>query len=165
MKQSWLGVSVLANKLRFYLNEKPVEVEVDAKDLLVDVIRGKFGFTGTKKGCSTGDCGVCTVLLDGEPVRSCIMLACMVEGKRVTTIEGIGDESNIHPIQQAFIEEGGIQCGYCTPGMILTTKALLDKKKDPSDEEIKTALSGNFCRCAGYSKIIKAVKTAGKNMM
>lgn len=154
----------MAKKLRFYLNEKPVEVEVSPTDLLVDVIRRKFGLTGTKKGCSTGDCGVCTVLLDGEPVRSCILLACMVEGKKITTIEGIGDETNVHPIQEAFIEEGGIQCGFCTPGMILTTKALLEKKKDPTDEEIKTALSGNFCRCAGYSKIVKSVKAAGKKM-
>ena len=151
--------------LKFILNEKPVEVIVDARDLLVDVIREKIGLTGTKKGCSTGDCGVCTVLIEGETVRSCITLACTVEGKKVTTIEGLGDEDNIHPIQEAFVEEGAIQCGYCTPGMILTTKALLDKIKMPSEEDIKEALSGNLCRCAGYSKIVQAVKTAANNML
>lgn len=151
--------------LKFILNEKPVEVVVDARDLLVDVIREKIGLTGTKKGCSTGDCGVCTVLIEGEAVRSCITLACTVEGKKVTTIEGIGDEENIHPIQEAFVEEGAIQCGYCTPGMILTTKALLEKIKMPSEEDIKEALSGNLCRCAGYSKIVQAVKTAANNML
>lgn len=151
--------------LKFILNEKPVEVVVDARDLLVDVIREKIGLTGTKKGCSTGDCGVCTVLIEGEAVRSCITLACTVEGKKVTSIEGIGDEENIHPIQEAFVEEGAIQCGYCTPGMILTTKALLEKIKMPSEEDIKEALSGNLCRCAGYSKIVQAVKTAANNML
>ncbi len=155
----------MAKTLKFWLNDSEVEVQVEATDLLVDVIRDKLKFTGTKKGCSTGDCGVCTVLLDGEPVRSCILLAFMVEGKRVTTIEGIGNEDNVHPLQDAFVEEGAIQCGFCTPGMIVTAKALLDKNPYPSEDQIKSALAGNFCRCASYSKIIKAVKVASKNII
>lgn len=154
----------MVKTLKFILNAKPVEVEVDGRELLVDVIRDKIGLTGTKKGCSSGDCGVCTVLVEGEAIRSCITLACIVEGKRVTTIEGLGSEENVHPIQEAFVDEGAIQCGFCTPGMILTTKALLDKIKMPAEAEIKEALSGNLCRCAGYSKIVQAVKTAAKNI-
>jgi carbon-monoxide dehydrogenase small subunit len=123
----------LTKKLKFWLNDRQVEVEVEPKELLVDVIRNKLRLRGTKKGCSTGDCGVCTVLLEGEPVRSCITLALMAEGKRVTTIEGLGDEEHPHPIQQAFVEEGAIQCGFCTPGMILSTKALLDHKPNHTE--------------------------------
>ncbi len=152
----------MAKELKFILNGNEVEVMVDEKDLLVDMLRNKLGLTGTKKACGTGDCGACTVLIDGKPARSCITLACMIEGKNITTIEGLGDADNPHPIQQAFVEEGAVQCGYCTPGMILTVKALLDENQNPTEKEIKLALSGNFCRCTGYTKIIKAVKTAAK---
>lgn len=154
----------MAKKIGFTVNGKKVEVAVDEKELLIDVLRNKLGLTGTKKACGTGDCGACTVLLNGTAIRSCITLACMVEGKEVVTIEGIGDAEHVHPIQQAFIDEGAIQCGYCTPGMILTTKALLDKTPNPTDDEIKTALSGNLCRCTGYTKIFQAVKTAAKRI-
>jgi carbon-monoxide dehydrogenase small subunit len=154
----------MAKKIGFTVNGKKVEVTVDEKELLVDVLRNKLGLTGTKKACGTGDCGACTVLLNGTAIRSCITFACMIDGKEVVTIEGIGDAEHVHPIQQAFIDEGAIQCGYCTPGMILTTKALLDKIPNPTDDEIKTALSGNLCRCTGYTKIFHAVKTAAKRM-
>lgn len=152
----------MARKISLKLNGKPVKALVDEKELLVDVLREKFGLTGTKKGCGTGDCGACTVILDGEAVRSCIMFACMADGKEVVTIEGIGDEENIHPVQQAFIDEGAVQCGYCTPGMVLTVKALLDKNPSPTRDEIITAISGNLCRCTGYTKILKACEAAVK---
>ncbi len=154
----------MAGKINFTLNGKPVSIEADAAEILVDTLRERFGLTGTKKSCGTGDCGACTVLLDGRAVRSCILLTAMVDGKDVLTIEGLGDEENVHPIQQAFIDEGAIQCGYCTPGMILATKALLDRIPNPSTEEIKEALSGNLCRCTGYEKIIRAVETAARKL-
>lgn len=154
----------MAKEISFRLNDKLVRVTVEEKDLLVDVLREKMGLTGTKKACGTGDCGACTVLLNGEAVRSCILFACMVDGKEVVTIEGLGDSDHIHPIQQAFVDEGAVQCGYCTPGMILTAKALLDKDPNPNKEDIKAALSGNLCRCTGYTKIIKACKSAAKRM-
>ena len=147
-------------KVSFVLNHKLVTMEVDANELLVDMLRDRFGLTGTKKACGTGDCGTCTVMIDGEAVRSCILLAASVSGKTVLTIEGLGTEENVHPIQQAFVDAGAIQCGYCIPGMIMTSKALLDKNPKPSSDEIKDALSGNLCRCTGYTKIIKAVRMA-----
>lgn len=150
----------MARQVNFILNNQMVKVAVEEKELLVDTLRNQLGLTGTKKSCGTGDCGSCTVLIDGRAVRSCITLTCMVEGKEVLTIEGLARGEELHPIQESFIEEGAVQCGYCTPGMILTTKALLDRNHNPSDDEIKEAFSGNFCRCTGYAKIIKAVKVA-----
>ena len=152
----------MAKKIKFNLNGKKVEVLVDERDVLVDVLRHKFGLTGTKKACGTGDCGSCTILINGQTVRSCITFACMAEGKEVLTIEGLGDPENPHPIQKAFVEEGAVQCGFCIPGMVLTTKYLLDKNSNPTEKEIKEALSGNFCRCTGYTKIIQAVKTSAQ---
>lgn len=148
----------------FILNGKNVSVDVEADEVLVDTLREKLMLTGTKKGCGTGDCGTCTVLLDGEAVRSCILLTAMVEGRKVTTIEGVGSVGNLHPVQQAFIDASAIQCGFCTPGMVLTSIALLDKNPDPTEEEIRTALSGNLCRCTGYEKIVKAVRLAAERM-
>ena len=150
----------MTTEIRFILNNKSVALEVEAAELLVDMLRERFGLTGTKKACGTGDCGACTVIIDGEAVRSCILLAACVNGKSVLTIEGLGDADNVHPIQQAFVDAGAVQCGYCTPGMIMTAKALLDKNPDPTTEDIKEALSGNLCRCTGYTKIIKAVQMA-----
>jgi len=144
--------------ITFTLNDKTVSVAVDAKEILIDTLRESFGLTGTKKACGTGDCGACTVLIDGKAVRSCILLTAMVANKKVLTIEGLGDEEHIHPIQQAFVDAGAVQCGYCTPGMILTAKALLDENPKPSAEEIKEAISGNLCRCTGYTKIVKAIE-------
>lgn len=150
--------------IKFILNNKNVELLIDEKELLVDTIRNRLGLTGTKKACGTGDCGSCTVLIEGRAIRSCLTLTCMVEGKDVVTIEGMGNEKKLHPIQQAFIDKGAVQCGYCIPGMVLTTKALLDKNPNPDDDQIKTALSGNFCRCTGYTKIYEAVKTAAQRL-
>ena len=148
----------------FILNGKNVSVDVEADEVLVDTLREKLMLTGTKKGCGTGDCGTCTVLLDGEAVRSCILLTAMVEGRKVTTIEGVGSVDKLHPVQQAFIDASAVQCGFCTPGMVLTSIALLDKNPDPTEEEIRTALSGNLCRCTGYEKIVKAVRLAAERM-
>jgi len=131
---------------------------VDGSSLLVDILRDRLGLTGTKKGCGKGDCGVCTVLLDRLPVNSCLVLAVQADGMEILTIEGIGEES-LHPIQRAFIEKGAIQCGFCTPGMILSAKALLDLNPTPTVEEIRQALSGNLCRCTGYSQIIEAIQS------
>ena len=151
--------------VNFKLNGKPVSIECDGKAILVDTIREQFGLTGTKKACGTGDCGACTVLLNGKAIRSCTYLTCMVDGKEVTTIEGVAKaDGTLHPVQQAFLDAGAVQCGYCIPGMVLTTIALLNENPDPTDEEIRVALSGNLCRCTGYVKIIDAVKLAAARM-
>lgn len=150
--------------VNFKLNGKPVSCEVDGKEILVDTIRGIFGLTGTKKACGTGDCGACTVLVDDLAVRSCTYLTCMAGGKEVITIEGLGTKDNLHPIQQAFIDVGAVQCGYCIPGMVLTAYALLKVNPDPTVDDVRVALSGNLCRCTGYQKIIEAVLLAAKRM-
>ena len=151
-------------KLSFILNEVPVRVEIEPPDLLADVLRDRLGLTGTKKGCGQGECGACTVILDGKAVNSCMVPAARVEGRRVVTIEGLKTAGKPHPIQQAFIDAGAIQCGFCTPGMILSAKALLDEKPHPTREEIRTALAGNLCRCTGYDNIVKAILLAASRM-
>ncbi|MBW1780748.1 MAG: (2Fe-2S)-binding protein [Deltaproteobacteria bacterium] len=149
-------------ELSFKLNGKNISVKVSPNTLLLDLLREDLGLTGTKAGCREGECGACTVLLDGEPVNSCILPAVKVAGRSVTTIEGLaGKDGQLHPVQQAFMLEGAAQCGFCTPGMIMNAKALLDKNSKPEEEEIRNALSGVLCRCTGYHKIVKAVKTAG----
>lgn len=152
------------NTVNFKLNSKKVCCEVDGKETLVDTLRGHFGLTGTKKACGTGDCGACTVLINDLAVRSCTYLTCMVEGKDVITIEGIGTKDNLHPIQQAFIEVGAVQCGFCTPGMVLSAYALLKVNQKPTADDVRVALSGNLCRCTGYDKIIEAVLLAADRM-
>ncbi len=139
------------------VNDEIYEIEVPTNWTLLDVIREKCGLTGTKQGCGNGECGACTVLLDGEPVNSCLILALQADGKSVVTIEGLSKDGAIHPIQEAFIAHGAIQCGFCTPGMILSVKALLDRNPKPKEVEIREALTGNFCRCTGYQKIVEAV--------
>ena len=148
----------------FILNGKPVRCEVPAEETLVDTIRNRFRLTGTKKGCGTGDCGSCTVLLDGTAVRSCTLLTGMVEGRSVTTIECVGTMDHLHPVQQAFVDVNAIQCGYCIPGMVLTAIALLRENPDPTEEEIRLAISGNLCRCTGYQKIVEAIQLAAERM-
>lgn len=148
----------------FILNGKPVRCEVPAEETLVDTIRNRFRLTGTKKGCGTGDCGSCTVLLDGTAVRSCTLLTGMVEGRSITTIEGVGTMEKLHPVQQAFVDVNAIQCGYCIPGMVLTAIALLRENPDPTEEEIRVAISGNLCRCTGYQKIVEAIQLAAERM-
>ncbi len=145
--------------ITFNLNGEPVEVEIEPHLTLLQLLRDKLEMTGTKEGCGMGECGACTVLLDGKAINSCIFPALEVEGRNVTTIEGIMDsQGNLHPIQKSFIEHGAIQCGFCTPGMILSAKALLDENPNPSEEEIRNGIAGNLCRCTGYLQIIKAIK-------
>ena len=147
-------------KVRFTVNGRAASVEADAETRLLDALREELHLTGTKEGCGEGECGACTVLLDGRPVNSCLVLAVQVEGRDVLTIEGVADGPRLHPIQQAFVEAGSVQCGFCTPGFILSTYALLRDHPTPSEDEILTALEGNLCRCTGYAKIVQAVKLA-----
>ena len=139
------------------VNGEIYEVAIDPHRTLLEVLRENLGLTGTKEACGMGDCGACTVLMDGKPVLSCLTLAMDVQGKDILTIEGLAREGELHPIQKAFVEHGAIQCGFCTPGMIMSAKALLDKNPRPTQEEIKKAISGNLCRCTGYIKIIEAI--------
>ncbi|MCO5384662.1 (2Fe-2S)-binding protein [Desulfosporosinus sp.] len=145
------------------VNGRPSAVQIDESRTLLYLIREVLGLKGSKEGCGEGVCGACTVLLDGQAVNACLVLAVQAEGKELYTIEGLGAEGNLHPLQKAFIEVGAVQCGYCTPGMIISAKALLDKNSNPSEVEIRRGLSGNLCRCTGYQKIIDAVRLASKD--
>ena len=144
------------------VNGQPVAREIADNRLLVDFLRYDLGLTGTKEGCSVGVCGACTVLLNGQPVSSCIALAVMADGAEVTTIEGLGSEDQLHPLQEAFWNDHGLQCGYCTPGMIMAAAALLADNPSPSETEVRHALEGNLCRCTGYHNIVRAVLDAAK---
>jgi len=147
-------------KIEITVNDVMHEVGVQPWDTLLDVIRDKLGLMGTKEGCGLGECGACTVIMNGKTVNSCLVLAVEADGKQVTTIEGLARGEKLHPIQQAFVDEGGLQCGFCTPGMIMSAKAMLDENPNPTEDEIKRGISGNFCRCTGYTKIIKSIQTA-----
>lgn len=151
-------------KLRFYVNHQPVELSVEPHLTLLEVLRDKLYLIGAKEGCSTGDCGACTVLVDGKPITSCLMLAVEAEGQHVLTVEGLNPDGELHPLQSAFVREGGLQCGYCTPGILMSSKALLEENPNPSDQEIRAALSGNLCRCTGYDPIVRAVRSAAQEM-
>lgn len=140
------------------------ELSVQPWETLLDVIREHLGLTGTKEGCGLGECGACTIIMDGKTVNSCLVLAVEADNRVITTIEGLANGDELHPIQEAFIKCGGLQCGFCTPGMIMSTKALLEQNLSPDEEEIRKAIAGNFCRCTGYTKIIESVKVAAKNM-
>lgn len=146
------------------VNGKIYAIQVDSKDMLVDVIRDKVGLTGTKEGCGTGECGACTVLINSEPVNSCLYLAIRAEGKEILTIEGLGNPASLHPLQQAFVENGAVQCGFCAPGMLLSAHALLVKNPNPSEQEIRKGISGNICRCSGYVKVIKSIQQAAARL-
>ena len=147
-------------KIRFTVNGRKVEREVTADSRLLDLLRDDLHLTGTKEGCGEGECGACTVLIDGKAVNSCLVLAPQADGKDILTVEGLAKGDELHPIQRAFVEKGAVQCGFCTPGFIMSTYALLEENPNPSNEEILTALEGNLCRCTGYTKIIEAVHYA-----
>jgi len=149
-------------EIKCTVNGKPTQVRIEEGETLLDMIRERLGLTGTKRGCEVGECGACTVLLDGVPTDSCLMLAALADGKDILTIEGISSGRELSVLQQAFVDEGAIQCGYCTPGMILTAHALLKKNKNPTAEDIKRELAGNMCRCAAYNQIINAVQKAAR---
>jgi carbon-monoxide dehydrogenase small subunit len=146
--------------IRFVLNGNELQHDVTSNCTLLDFLRNELGLTGTKQGCGIGECGACTVLLDGQPVYACLLLAAQVDGRTVETVEGMGNEHNLHPLQRSFIEKGAVQCGFCTPGMLLSAKALLDTNPHPSRDEIKEAISGNLCRCTGYQQIVEAIEAA-----
>jgi carbon-monoxide dehydrogenase small subunit len=148
--------------IRLTVNDRDYEVAVEPNTTLVDLLRIHLGLTGTKKGCDLGDCGACTVLLDGKAVNSCLVLAVQAGGRTVQTIEGLETAHGLHPLQQAFIEKGAIQCGFCSSGMILSAKELLERTPSPDEPEIRRAISGNLCRCTGYQKIIEAIKDAAR---
>jgi len=147
-------------KIRFIVNGREVEMNVPTTERLLDTLRNRLGLTSVKEGCSSGECGACTIILDGKAVCSCLLHTVQVDGSSIVTLEGLADNGKLHPLQEAFIKAGAVQCGYCTPGMILTAKALLDKNPKPTEEEIIEAISGNLCRCTGYVKIIEAIKIA-----
>ena len=150
--------------VKFTLNGKEIEVSAPPSLTLLKLLRERLNLTGTKVGCERGECGACTVLVDGAPVDSCLVLAPQVEGKKVETIEGLSRSGRLHPLQEAFVEESAVQCGYCIPGMIMAAKTLLDRNLRPTRDEIKRAISGNLCRCTGYVKIVRAVESAAEKM-
>ena len=149
--------------INFKVNGKGYDLAVEPNKTLVDLLRYDLGLTGTKKGCGTGECGSCTVIFNGKPVNSCLVLAIQANGAEILTIEGLKPPQGLHPLQQAFVEKGAIQCGFCTPGMILSASSLLKQNPNPTEAEIRTALSGNLCRCTGYQKIVEAVQSVGAN--
>lgn len=150
--------------IKLIVNNKVYEVAVPPNRTLTQALRDDLGLLGTKEGCGIGDCGACTVILDSRPVNSCLILAVQADGHEITTIEGVAEDQNLHPVQQAFVDMGAIQCGFCTPGMVLSAKSLLEKVPDPTEGEIREALSGNLCRCTGYQKIVEAVKAASETI-
>jgi aerobic-type carbon monoxide dehydrogenase small subunit (CoxS/CutS family) len=155
MKQEEITLKV--NGTNYRLNIEP-------RRTLVEVLRENLGLTGTKKSCNEGDCGACTVLMDGRPVASCLVLAMDAQGKEILTIEGLSEGEKLHPIQEAFLKHGAIQCGFCTPGMVMSAKALLDENLEPTTTEIRKAISGNLCRCTGYQHIVDSIMAASKMM-
>jgi aerobic carbon-monoxide dehydrogenase small subunit len=150
-------------EINLTVNGEPRSAEAEPRTLLVHYLRDHLGLTGTHWGCDTSNCGACVVLVDGEPVKSCTMLAAMAEGHEVRTVEGLANGAELDPVQQGFIEEHGLQCGFCTPGMMLTARSLLDSDPDPSEEEIRVAISGQLCRCTGYANIVAAVRWAAEH--
>lgn len=150
----------MKHEVNFTINGASISASIEPNISLLTFIREHLGLKGTKEGCGAGDCGACTVLVNGETVNSCLMLAVEADGKEILTVEGLAANGEIDPIQQAFIDEGAVQCGFCTPGMLMSTKAILDNNPNPTEEEIKKGLSGNICRCTGYHQIVKAVERA-----
>ena len=148
--------------IRLTVNEQQYEVAIEPRQSLLQVLREELHLTGTKEGCSEGECGACTVLLDGKPVDSCLIFGLEAHERQIMTIEGLASDDTMHPIQQAFVEHGGAQCGFCTPGMILATKALLEANPNPTEDDIRWGIAGNLCRCTGYVKIVEAIQAAAQ---
>lgn len=146
------------------INGQDYALQVEPDELLVDVLRDRLWLTGTKKGCGTGDCGACTVIMDGRPVTACLVLAVAAEGKSIETVEGMADGEELHPLQQSFIDYGAVQCGYCTPGLLMMARYLLEQNPAPTEAEIRTAIAGNLCRCTGYTKVVEAIQIAALEM-
>jgi carbon-monoxide dehydrogenase small subunit len=155
--EEWSMEKMTTQTLTMTLNGEEVKVQVEPSALLVEVLRDQLDLTGTKVACGEGECGACTVLLDGKPVNSCLMPALKAQGREVLTVEGLAPPGELHPLQKAFVEHGAVQCGYCTPGMLMSAKALLDHNPSPTEDEVRLAISGNLCRCTGYAKIVEAI--------
>jgi carbon-monoxide dehydrogenase small subunit len=155
--EEWSMEKMTTQTLTMTLNGEEVKVQVKPSALLVEVLRDQLDLTGTKVACGEGECGACTVLLDGKPVNSCLMPALKAQGREVLTVEGLAPPGELHPLQKAFVEHGAVQCGYCTPGMLMSAKALLDHNPNPTEDEVRLAISGNLCRCTGYAKIVEAI--------
>jgi len=153
---------MMNQSIEFRVNGKKAQLSVGGNQTLLELLRDKLDLTGTKRGCDSGDCGACTVLVDGQPVNACLVLAAEVAGSDITTIEGLGQDDRLHPLQQAFVDYNAVQCGFCTPGMILMASALLDENPHPTEEDIRQYLQGNLCRCTGYGKIVQAIQAAVK---
>ena len=152
----------MKREINCLVNGEPYSIVIDTREILLDTLRYRLGFTGPKEGCGNGNCGSCTVVLNGVTVNSCLTFAVEADGGEVTTVEGVAVGGQLHPVQQAFIDNAALQCGFCTPGFIMSAKALLERNPHPSEEEIRLALSGNLCRCTGYDKIVRAVQTAAQ---
>jgi carbon-monoxide dehydrogenase small subunit len=152
----------MKQKMKLKVNGQEYEIFIKPKTTLIDLLRNELGLTGTNKGCGSGDCGACTVIMNGRAVNSCLVFALDADSSEITTIEGLAREEDLDPLQQAFIDEGAVQCGFCTPGMILVAKDFLAKNPNPTEEDYKTAISGNLCRCTGYTKIVKAIEKVSK---
>lgn len=148
----------MSRPIHLTVNGQPHELEVEDNDLLLNVLRERLDLTGAKYGCGIGECGACTIIMNGKSVLSCLILAVLADGSEITTVEGLGDYRNLHPLQQAFLEEGAVQCGFCIPGMLVSAKTLLDENPNPSEEAIRQYLRGNLCRCTGYTSIVRAVQ-------
>ena len=155
---------MMKHAIKLIVNGQPRMIEVESRRLLIEVIRDDLGLLGAKQGCETGHCGACTVLVDGKSAHACCLLAVQADGKEITTIEGIGTREHLHPVQEAFLKELGYQCGFCTPGMVMTSVALLNENPNPTAEEVQAGLTGNVCRCTGYIKIVKSVLAAAENL-
>jgi aerobic-type carbon monoxide dehydrogenase small subunit (CoxS/CutS family) len=154
----------MKQNMHFIINGTAYEGEIDVRRTLLEVLRENFGLVGTKKGCNEGECGACTVLLEGKPVLSCLMLAVEAQDKKIETVESLARGGELHPLQKAFIEHGALQCGFCTPGMLMAAKGLLNENPQPSEQEVRQAIAGNLCRCTGYNTIVAAVLEAAKNI-
>jgi carbon-monoxide dehydrogenase small subunit len=154
----------MKQQIELRVNEENYKVEIEPRRTLLEVLRNDLGLTGAKEACDTGDCGVCTVMIEGKPVVSCLTLAIEAQGKEILTIEGLAKDGILHPLQQAFVEHGAIQCGFCTPGMIMAAKGLLDEIPKPSEAEVRRGIAGNLCRCTGYAKIVEAILAASQEL-